>query len=70
MASRSCDSWAEIPSGACDEWAEIDGSGGCDGWVTEDDWILITGFWQDIQHYWRDLALWQDGTTNWVPVNG
>jgi hypothetical protein len=63
--------WREVPSsGDCVDWNEVAGDGNCVDWKTDEDWILITAFWQDIEHYWRDLALWQDRPNNWVSVNG
>ena len=59
MASPDCKSWVEIPK-----------EGSCKDWVTNEDWILITSFWQDNEHFWRDFALWRDRPTNWVSVDG
>jgi hypothetical protein len=70
MASPDQGGWSEIAKGDCDQWGAIAGDESCGDWVTDEDWILITAFWQDIEHYWRDLALWQDRPTNWVSVNG
>lgn len=66
MASPDQGGWSEIAKGDCDQWDAIAGDENCGDWVTDEDWILITAFWQDIEHYWRDLALWQDRPTNWV----
>jgi hypothetical protein len=66
MASPDQGGWSEIAKGDCDQWGAIAGDENCGDWVTDEDWILITAFWQDIEHYWRDLALWQDRPTNWV----
>ena len=62
--------WKEVPSGDCADWSEVPGGDNCVDWKTNEDWILITAFWQDIEHYWRDIALWRDRPTNWVSVNG
>lgn len=70
MASPDCNSWTEVPKGDCDQWDTITDDGNCNNWNTNEDWILITAFWQDIEHYWRDIALWRDRPTNWVSVNG
>lgn len=71
MTDDDTTKWREVPSsGDCVEWNDVTGDGNCADWVTDEDWILITAFWQDIEHYWRDLALWQDRPTNWVSVNG
>ena len=50
----NCDGW----------WEEVPKSDSCDQWVTRDDWILITAFWQDNEHFWRDIALWRDRPLN------
>ena len=44
----------------CNGWTEIPKEGSCEEWVTNEDWILITGIWQDTEHFWRDIALWRD----------
>ena len=54
----------------CKSWTEIPKAGSCKDWNTNEDWILITAFWQDMDHYWRDIALWRDRNTNWVSMNG
>lgn len=59
MASPDCKAWTEIPK-----------EGSCNDWTTNEDWILITAFWQDTEHFWRDIALWRDRPTNWVSVDG
>lgn len=59
MASPDCKSWVEIPK-----------EGSCKDWATNEDWILITSFWQDNEHFWRDNALWRDSLTNWVSLDG
>ena len=66
----ACPEWVEVPKSDCDQWETVTGDESCNNWVTDEDWILITAFWQDIEHYWRDLALWQDRPTNWVAMNG
>lgn len=70
MASPDFGQWTVAPRGDCDQWGTITGDGNCGEWDTDGDWILITAFWQDIEHYWRDIALWHDRPTNWVSVNG
>lgn len=65
--SEPCDEWAKVPKdGACDAWSGVPGDGNCNDWVTKDDWILVTSFWQDVEHYWRDLAYWLDRPESWV----
>ena len=68
MGSRAMTDDATTKS--CKAWVEIPKSGDCDAWSTNEDWILITAFWQDTEHFWRDIALWRDRPTNWVQVNG
>jgi hypothetical protein len=63
----SPDPWVRAePTEGCGSWSGISGPNDCEEWNTDEDWILINAFWQDIAHYWRDIAFWQDNTTNWV----
>ena len=48
----------------CKEWRPIGSDDGCADWTTADDWILITGYWDD-DGFWRDIATWSDGASNW-----
>ena len=48
----------------CNEWRPIEADGSCVDWATGDDWILITGYWDD-SGFWRDIATWSDGASNW-----
>lgn len=49
-------------------WTKIPAAEGCEDWHTSEDWILIDAFWQDADHYWRDVAFWTDNIINWVTV--
>ena len=67
MSDKPCaGQWTNIPKGDCGGWSNAARPDGCDDWKLEEDWILVTAFWQDIEHYWRDVAFWRDEITNWV----
>ena len=55
MASHDCDN---------SPWRPIGGDDGCDQWGTDADWILETGYWDDLG-LWRDIAVWNDGAPYW-----
>lgn len=48
----------------CGQWRPIASDDSCADWGTGDDWILITGSWEDMNFY-RDIAVWNDGVSNW-----
>ena len=52
------------PDCANDPWRPIESGDSCADWTNGDDWILITGYWDD-DGFWRDIATWNDGASNW-----
>jgi hypothetical protein len=67
MSEAPCaDQWTNLPAGDCGAWGKLPPAAGCDEWRTDGDWILVSAFWQDVDHYWRDVAFWRDEIINWV----
>ena len=48
----------------CSQWTPIASDDNCANWGTDEDWILITGYWEDVNFY-RDIAVWNDGLPYW-----
>ena len=48
----------------CGQWRPIASDDDCAKWGTDEDWILITGYWEDVNFY-RDIAVWNDGLPYW-----